>query len=275
MRLLLRDAWITALVIVFIAIAIHRVVDFEALRLAIGIVLGYILAYSINDYYDADEDTLSEYKSKHNYFVQNKLSSEFAIILLTSTLGVLLYIFSTFGIKGIGVFSISVLILWAYSSGPFHLRNIPLLDVVVHAIFIISYPYFLILYLLNLKWLSIDYFLLSIFIIGSAIIQLENQIRDYDLDVNNGNNTTITLGLRKSNNLIKILTITLIVIVTYGFMVIDEILIFLPFGLIYSPIIYQRLSGPVGQVRTEKQIRVVITLTVSYCFFLLLYFILQ
>jgi 1,4-dihydroxy-2-naphthoate octaprenyltransferase len=128
---------------------------------------------------------------------------------------------------------------------------------------------------LDLNWLSIDYFLLSIFIIGSAIIQLENQIRDYDLDIKNGNNTTITLGLRMSNNLIIILTITIIAIVIYGFTVIDEILIFLPFGLIYSPIIYQRLSPPVGQVRTEKQIRVVITLTISYCCFLVLYFILQ
>ncbi|MCE7733906.1 MAG: prenyltransferase [Candidatus Heimdallarchaeota archaeon] len=269
----MRDAWITALVIAFIALAIHRVLDFEALRLVIGVALGYILAYTINDYYDAEEDTMSDYKSKHNFFVQNKLSPKLAIILLTSILGILLYIFSTFGTKGIGVFSISVLILWAYSSGPFHLRNKPMLDVVVHAIFIISFPYFLILYLLDLEWLSIDYFLLSIFIIGSAIIQLENQIRDYDLDVKNGNNTTITIGLRNSNNLIKILTITLIAIVIYGLFVIDEILVFLPFGLIYSPILYQRLTGSVGQVRTEKQIRIVIALTVSYCVLLLLYFI--
>lgn len=273
MRLLLRDAWITALVIAFIALIIHRVLDFKALRLAMGIALGYILAYTINDYYDAEEDTMSDYKSKHNFFVQNKLSPKLAIILLTSILGVLFYIFYSFGPEGIGAFSISMLILWAYSSGPFHLRNKPLIDVVVHAIFIIPLPYFLMVYLLDLEWLYIDYFLLSIFIIGSAIIQLENQIRDYDIDIRYGNNTTITLGLRKSNNLIKMLTIILLLIVIYGFIMINGTLIFVPFGLIYSPIIYQRLSGSVGQVRTEKQIRAVITLTVSYCVLLLLYYI--
>lgn len=274
-RLLLRDAWITALVISFIALAIHRTLDPRALVLICGIALGYILAYTLNDYFDADEDSLSKYKSNHNFFVIHKIPPKLALIIVTSILIIMLLIFASFGMRGIGVFFISVVVLWAYSSGPFRLRNIPLFDVVVHSLFIISYPYFVIIYLLDLEWITTDYLLLTIFIIGSAIIQLENQIRDYDLDKINGNNTTITIGLNNSNNLIKLLTLLLVVISIYGFVTIDSLFIFLPFALIYSPIIYQRLVLPTNQVRTEKQIRIVIGLTILYSIFLLIIFAVQ
>lgn len=234
-----------------------------------------MLAYSLNDYFDAEEDAMSHHKTSHNFFVEQKLSSKISITLIAAILGVMLYIFSQFETKGIMVFFISLIVLWAYSSSPFHLRNMPIFDVVVHALFIISYPYFVILYLLDIQWLAIDYFLLSIFLIGSAIIQLENQIRDYDLDIINGNNTTIRIGIYNSNNLIKLLTLVLLVIVSYGFFVIESAIIFLPFGLIYSPIIYQRLAGQTNEVRSEKQIRIVILLSAAYGVLLLFFVLLQ
>ncbi|MFV2016422.1 MAG: UbiA family prenyltransferase, partial [Candidatus Heimdallarchaeota archaeon] len=207
MRLLLRDAWITALVIAFIALTIHRELNYKGIILGIGIALGYILAYTLNDYFDAEEDAMSQYKGEHNFFVHHKLPFILAITLLMGILGIMLIIFSSFGSRGIVIFILSIIMMWAYSVGPLHLRNRPFFDVIIHAMFIISYPYFIILFLLDLEWLVLDYFLLSIFIVGSAIIQLENQIRDYDLDIINGNNTTISVGIRKSNNLIKLLTI--------------------------------------------------------------------
>ena len=170
-------------------------------------------------------------------------------------------------------FLISIFILWGYSTEPLKLRNSPPFDIITHSLFIMSYPYYVTLYLLKIKWGNTDVILIIALILGSIIIQLENQIRDYDIDVKNTKNMTILVGVNRSHKVIKLLSVLLIIIIGYGFLTIDGMLIYLPFALIYSPVIIHRLISETGSIRSEQFIRVIISSMIVYSFVLVIYLI--
>ena len=89
--MLIRDSWIASMIISFLALIIHDLISFENLLLSVGIALGYVLAYAVNDYFDADDDKQDKYKSEHNFWVNNQLSLQYRLVLLFSILSISLY----------------------------------------------------------------------------------------------------------------------------------------------------------------------------------------
>lgn len=272
-KLLIRDSWITAIIISLLALTIHDRITFQNVLLSIDIALGYILAYAVNDYFDAEEDAQDEYKSEHNFWVKNKLSFQLRLFLLFLILSVIFIISINYYLKGIIILSISVFTLWAYSVKPLKLRNFPPFDVITHSLFIMSFPYYITLYLVEIKLTTTDIILISALFLGSIIIQLENQIRDYEIDIKKTKNTTIVIGVKRSHIAIKLLSVFLIIIIGYGFLTIGGMLIYLPYALIYSPIILHRLSSDIGSIRSEQFIRIIISSMIIYSIGLFIYLI--
>ena len=273
LKMLIRDSWIAAMIVSILALVIHDLISFQNLLLSVGIALGYILAYAVNDYFDAEDDSQDKYKSAHNFWVNNQLSVQYRLFLLISILSTIFIIFSNFDMKGLVTFSISIFVLWAYSTEPFKFRNSPPLDILIHSLFIMSYPYYITLYLLNIDWGKTDIILIFALIIGSIIIQLENQIRYYDIDIKNTKNTTILIGIKRSHITIKLLSVVLIILIGYGFLIIEGMLIYLPYALIYSPIIIYRLISNTGSVRSERFIKIIIFSMIIYSIGLFIYLI--
>ena len=272
-RLFLRDAWISSTVICILALVIHHTFTPKIALLVFAIALGYVFSYSMNDYVDAEEDMKNEYKSRRNFYVLHPVSLGAAILVNSIIVLIMIPIFLLYGGKGAIVLSAAIFISWAYSCQPLKLKFKPGLDVIAHSIFVISYPYFVILYLLDFRWGRLDFFIFTLLVIGSAIIQLENQVRDYGEDKLEGTTTTILLGLHKTELLIKFLSLLLIIIGGFGFLIIPDSLFILPFALIYSPLLIQRLISKKGMVRSEGFIRILILLEFGYAITLSLYLI--
>ena len=99
-RMLIRDSWVAAILMSLLALTIHDEITNQNLLLSIGIALGYVLAYAVNDYFDAEEDARDNYKSKHNFWVNNKLSIQFRMFLVLAILIFIFYYFQWFLLEG-------------------------------------------------------------------------------------------------------------------------------------------------------------------------------
>ena len=267
---IIRDAWAPAGIIGVIALFIHNSFSFTNYFLIIGIVLGYALAYGLNDYFDAETDKNDPEKFTRNFFVTNSISRKVSSFVVLSVISILVAIFFNFGLRGLIFLFVSLLIMVIYSAEPFKIKSKPPFDLIIHSLFVLAYPYFLVVFLIPSSWKQIDIFILSIFFLGSLIIQLENQVRDYDSDIKTSNNSTILIGKINSLRLIKILTGALTLITITGFMLFP-IVILIPYAIIYSPIVLYRIIGNTGKARPDRLVRIVIAASLVYTVILILY----
>ncbi|MFX0205947.1 MAG: UbiA family prenyltransferase [Candidatus Hodarchaeota archaeon] len=168
-------------------------------------ICGFICVYSytffaflINDLFDAPYDALDPRKSKRNLFL-NKYKEKRLIpylIFLTSIL-IALGTACILGPIALGVTVIGLFMGLYYSSPPIRAKNRPGLDLFFHAtafggnILVLGY----------LVWQSGDLLLLILYLyacLDSIWIEMNNQIRDYEIDKAGGQTTTFTwLGYEK------------------------------------------------------------------------------
>jgi chlorophyll synthase len=164
----------------------------------------------------------------------------FALISL-----LLLLPFAQFGLPGLLWYAASLFIVWAYSAPPLRLKNRPGIDLLIHALFVETYPYALCLFLLGVSWVGVDRFILSITFLGSLAAQLEQQVRDYDLDVRTGRTFATTIGRRPAYFLLQLTTVVTVVVAVVHWLRGDVPAFLLPIGLIALPLLVHRLlRGP-------------------------------
>lgn len=263
-KILREDAWVPPTIIGIIALIIHDELYSKNILLIIGLTIGFSSAYVVNDYFDAEADQHDEIKSENNFFVNNSISKQIAITTTLSIIMILFIIFMNFGISGIILLTISLLMIFLYSFPKINLRSKPPFDILAHSIFIHTLPFFLVIYLIIGNFEILDFYVMSVLFIASFIIQLENQVRDYNLDIVTSYNSTISWGLGTSIRLIKITSLMLSIFIVILFFFFEELRFLIPYCVIYSPVIFQRLLFVQNNVRSPNLIRNIRILSIIY-----------
>lgn len=266
------DAWIITFVISLGALLLHRAFSWQAIFLIFSVTVGYWLAFALNDYFDQEVDALDANKRYQNFFVVNHISAFAAIIgfFLAALLiapGIL-----QFGWRGVLALALCFCVMWAYSAPPIRLKSRPGIDLPIHALFVETFPYVLVMFLLKLEWATLDFVILGLGVLASLTAQLEQQIRDVDIDAASGEQTfTILLGAENALLLLKFLSVTMVIYGIY-FMAVGIIPLWIsPIGLFAVPAVLSRLYRRPGQPRPEHLIRPVVYLVLLYALGLIIW----
>ncbi len=235
------DAWVVAMISAGLALLVHDGLSTATLYLLAAITLGYWAAFALNDYYDAPFDAQDNEKGSRSFFVQRQVTgkkialwSAFLTLLVTPA-------FLQFGLRGFLVLAVCLLIAWAYSAPPLRLKNRPIIDLITHATFVETFPYLMVLFLLDGKWMPVDGAIIVCTTLASLSSQLENQIGDYAIDRLQERNFTVMFGLNTAVWLLRLTTIGLVC--AFTFFTFAEVipLAFVPFGVVCLPIMWHRL----------------------------------
>jgi 4-hydroxybenzoate polyprenyltransferase len=245
-----------------LALYIHGAISFVGITLTIGIGIGYVLGFAVNDYFDRDFDKNDPSKVNKNYFVKNSQASGLAVLF--ALLIILVFIFSMFGVKGISILILSIFAFWSYSAKPFRFKNRPGLDLLVHGIFIETYPYIITLFLLKLNLLTIDYFILAILFSNSIINQIGQQLRDLHIDTLTETNFTIVFGQSTALLLYRALHALIVILAILGIIFGHISLTLIPPIIIISPLYIARLLSRYNQNKPHKLYVVTILLIFLY-----------
>ena len=237
------DAWSVAFIFSTVALILHNALSWQTAGLLTAVALGYWLAFVLNDYYDAPLDRLNTAKRKGNFFAlgEKEMGNGRFHYFVFGLIGILSLGFAQFGWHGLGLYGLCLFIMWAYSAPPLRCKQRPLLDVLMHACFVETFPYLLILLLIRANWLLLDSFILSQAFLGSLTAQLGQQIRDYELDRQFECNFTVVVGVLWARRLQVGFTAVLLLITLIGLLANIFPPFLLPFGLILIPAIWHRL----------------------------------
>ncbi len=259
------DAWGVAAISAGTALIVHDAVTPRAIGLLASIALLYWLGYLINDYFDAPFDACDEHKAKSNFFIIYPVAPELFAIAVAAVSLCLLVAFARFGMRGLVVLAVGNLAMWSYSAQPMRLKSRPGLDLVTHGLFVLTFPYSVTLLLAELSWTRLDWLLLGIFFLTSFSGQLNQQIRDFEIDSRTDRNFTTTVGIRTSILWLKSTTVltTLIAGLAIAGGVIPGVLIVL--GLLCLPVLFDRLTArPDRKPSAQPSLSVAIA-ALAYC----------
>lgn len=133
--------------------------------------------------------------------------------------------------------------MWVYSAPPFRLKYRPVWDLLSHMLFVESYPYLVFMLLLGLPWLAVDKLMYGLLILASLSAQLEQQLRDYEVDKANGNSFTVAVGRPAANAMLRLITVGIVGGLIAGFVTDTLPLFMLPLALLATPILWHRVKG--------------------------------
>ncbi|HUN24128.1 MAG TPA: UbiA family prenyltransferase [Anaerolineales bacterium] len=214
------DAWGLALGIAIVVAYLHEQLTWRAFILAGVIAFGYWLAFAMNDYFDRQVDQLDSQKARRNFFCMVALTPKqqffypsllaLAWLIIAGGLGM-------WGWRGWLALLVCLTISWSYSAPPIRLKSRAGLDLLTHVGFVETFPYLLMLFLLKIAPNQTDGLLLCILLVASACAQLEQQIRDYDSEVQVERNLTTRIGKSWAVSLLKWLSITYLALGWIGF----------------------------------------------------------
>jgi len=258
------DAWGITLIIGMVVLIIHPPFQLELIGIPAILAFCYWLGFAVNDYFDAPFDGQDAKKGRGNFFVHVPFTQLQAMLFFGAISIGLIALFATFGLKGIIVVSSGLLAIWAYSAPPLRLKSRPVFDLVMHMIFVQSFPYLACMVLLGLQWTRLDSALLSVFILTSLSAQLEQQIRDYALDLETDRNFTTTFGAPTSAFLLKLTSGTLVILFTYYIVARIIPTTLLPFGLLFLPMLLHRFFRGALAARPETLGRALLIAALVY-----------
>jgi len=269
-RLLLNhaDAWGLTLLIGAVFLVLHPPISAQGLLLVASLGICYWWGFALNDYFDAPHDAEEPKKALRNFFVQVQLSRGRVWLVTALILLPVLLIFAQFGWYGWLVFGVGVSAMVGYSAPPFRLKSRPGFDLLTHMFFVQTFPYFTCLALLPINPQPIDPVLLSFFLLGSLGAQLEQQIRDYEVDSRTDSNFTTRFGLCITIRLLRLVTGLLILVVSGSILLGWIPLWMVPFALLASPVMLHRFLREGTAPRSEWLIRFALAACILYAIIL-------
>lgn len=246
------DAWMIALIVSALAMFLHGALAWQTAPLLVAVGVGYWFAFALNDYYDAPLDVLDPNKASKNFFVQHTFTSWQKTSLVLSMLLLLSLLFSPFGWNGFLMMGLCLLVSWGYSAPPLYFKGRPGLDLLVHALFVETFPYVMTLVLIEATWTRLDWMLLLILFLSSLTAQLEQQVRDHDTDRLHLQTFTTTMGAQRVYSWLVVLSILMGVTAVIGLLTQIIPLYFLPYMIIATPAIVRRFWPEKVQFRPQK-----------------------
>lgn len=264
------DAWGVTAVIVATALSIHQLITPKNLLLLIAITATYWFGFAVNDFFDRHHDKFDEQKAKRNFFLEAPYSPTLIHVAFVLIGLLLACCFMLFGWRSLLMFLIGGFIIWAYSAPPLRIKSRPILDLLVHGIFVETFPFYLVLVILNVNWLAIDIVILLALFFASFSSQLEQQARDIEVDSINDHNFTIQFGILWNQRLMKASTIMLILTIGYGLFSGIIPLIYSPFAVIMMPLLMHRFFRD-GRPRSEQGVKLLTAVAIMYALFLIVF----
>ncbi len=266
------DAWGLTFTISLFVLVIHNALSPSAILLTITLAVCNWLGFAINDYFDAPYDVQEEQKAARNFFTQQTTVRPRLLIIVLGLLSSAIFIMlARFGGRGVMVFLVGYVAMWAYSAPLLRLKSRPGLDLVMHTLFVQTFPYYVTLFLLDLSWLPVDYVLLTTFFLASLTAQLEQQVRDYELDRQTDMNFTVLIGLPLTMRLLRFITLLLMLNFLVNVWVGNIPTYLVPFAFIALPILVHRFIRNRHQPRSETLVRLTLLATLLYATLVLMY----
>ena len=266
------DAWTVAFVIAALSIALHDALNMQTGLFLLAVIVGYWLAFALNDYCDAPFDAQDDEKAKGNYFTYLTHIPRIRInILFVTVITLLFFCFAQFGLRGILLFATCVFIMWAYSARPLRLKNRPGYDLFVHAFFVETFPYFMGLVLSNAVWNRLDFAILSILFLSSLSTQMWQQVRDFEVDSMSETNFATHIGRDKAVAYLRVVTaVLLIVCISFIFSGTIPLLV-VPLGLLALPATLHRLTRYYAEPLSKWTVTISATSGLVYMGFIFIY----
>lgn len=259
------DAWVVASVSCAVGLMVHGAWHGRGLTLLAAVGFGYWLAFALNDYYDAPADAQDPRKQWRNFFVRYPLRPwQFgaAVVLLCVPLAI---VFSQFGWRGGAVLVLALLIMWGYSAPPLHFKNRPGVDLLIHALFVQTFPYFMGAFVPGGRGGGTDAAIISVALLSSVTAQLEQQVRDFAGDTAAGiRNFATRYGLALTAALLRWGTIALLGVSAGAFIGRALPLILLPIWFIALPALTHRLTRDPAAPRSERLVYASVMVGLAY-----------
>jgi 4-hydroxybenzoate polyprenyltransferase len=266
------DAWGITFIISSLALLLHDALNLRTMLLVVGLTVGYWFAFAMNDYWDAPYDAADQRKARRNFFVVQQ-ARPWQVGLVAGTVGMLLLLlFTSFGWRGIAIMAVSLFVAWAYSAPPLRFKGRPGIDLLVHVIFVETFPYLTCLFLAQLPWTGLDSVLLTVLALASLSAQLEQQLRDFDVDAQTGATFATTVGRRPTTILLHASTALLIIVAIVNVLNGTIPLYVAAFGLIALPALLHRFLRGHSKPRSEKLITLSALTGLLYVGFILIFY---
>lgn len=257
------DAWGLTCIIASLGLIMHGNLTWQHVPLLAAVTISYWLGFALNDYFDAKYDASDPIKARRNYFCQVDIPRRSLLAAVLVLQIAVFMVFASYGLRGVLMYAIAILVMWAYSASPIRLKNRPGLDLLTHALFVQTFPYIVSVTLPDTTWKRIDSGMVILFALASLAAQLEQQVRDYHVDKQFESNFTIWFGQQPTRLLLQFVT-TLLVIHVVSMIGVGLLPLFLlPYILIAAPIMLHRyVRGK--KPRSENLVRVTLALSLVY-----------
>lgn len=262
------DAWVVAVAIVATALVVHNRLAWGTLPLLGAIGLAYWLAFALNDYFDAPADALDPQKARGNYFSGQGGQQAWFWLAALGLMGLIAGVLARYGWAGGAVLAVGALAAWAYSAPPLRLKARPGLDVLTHAVFVESFPYAAVLLLLGAAWSALDAFILAVLFLASLSAQLEQQLRDLELDKLSGRTFATCAGRPLTYALLVLTTIALIGGAGIYFLRAEVPWYLVPYGIIPLPALLHRLTRGPNRPRSPQVVTLTALIGLAYTLWL-------
>jgi len=258
------DAWGVALNAALIAALLHPPTSWDALGTALIITFGYVLGFAVNDYHDIAVDREDPKKAARNPFVLRPISRRWAMALFILSIGLICLGLLPHAGRGLVIFVLGVWALWAYSSPPLRLKARPGFDLLMHVLFVETFPYGVMLILRGYAVTWTDILLLTLFGLGSLASQLEQQARDFAFDSLHERNFTVAVGLRLNHALMRAVAGIAVAVALTGAITGGLPPMIVPYGLMLLPLMLHRVIRRKTQGRTPAMSYVTLAGVTAY-----------
>lgn len=225
------DAWGSGYIVGTLVLVTHNALTFKTGLLVATIAANYWLGFWLNDYFDAPYDRSDERKARLNLFVQQPSANRLVGIVTGFIVASSAAVFVSFGTRGIFTLLVSLFVMWAYSAPPWRLKSRPGWDLLIHALFVLTWPYAICLWLSGAAWTKLDSILIAGCFLVSLNSQLNQQIRDFEVDSRTDTNFTTRFGLARSILFLKASTAAVILLFLLAIVRGNIPWLLLPFGL--------------------------------------------
>jgi len=198
------DSWGLGFILGALALITHGSLNDQSGLLLLVIAAVCWLGCWLNDYYDASFDRCDAAKARLNLFARHAVPpalvwAPVGLILTATTLAL-----ASFGWRGWLVLLVNLLLMWSYSAQPLRLKSRPGLDLLFHALFAQPWLYWICLWVAGAAWTALDQIVVCLLFLTSLSGQLNQQIRDFELDSRTDVNFTTRFGLAKALRLLKL-----------------------------------------------------------------------
>ncbi|HRE48944.1 MAG TPA: UbiA family prenyltransferase [Aggregatilineales bacterium] len=257
------DAWGVTFILSSVCIWLGGGFSLGGLLLAGNIAATAWFTFALNDLFDAPSDAADEAKRQRNAFIGRASAWWVRGGMGVVGMGIGL-LFARYGQQGMAIFAGALLIGWAYSAPPIRLKRRPGLDLLTHALGVQTLPYVATLLLCGRGVIGADIAMIGVLVLNSLGAQIEQQLRDYEVDRRTEGNFTIWVGRARARRVLYAATVGIGLIALWHASQGMFPAYLAPFALAGLPLLLHRFTRSLETPRSEGGVRVAVGIALLY-----------